>query len=139
MLAGDASGNRILKAAELVRARLRSEGAGERPGRVLRISRVRSGDSVCDESTGIRNRTSFTSNTLLFRPRKKRWPPLPELRRLGAKTYLLVTSDYHTPPGRPGFFAPAAPDLTFIRGRRAGSVFQRPGAGGTIAKAARFS
>ena len=111
VLAGDASGNRILKAAELVRE-------GYAP-KVLVSGPVGMYDyAECDLEIPFAVRRGYPQS--YFEPyqhhahstQEEADAMLPELRRLGAKTVLLVTSDFHTRrAGR--IFRRAAPDLTF--------------------------
>jgi len=111
VLGGDPSGNRIMKAAELVRK-------GYAP-KVLVSGPVDLYDyAECDLEIPFAVRRGYPESYFAHFEHRARSTAeeaaatAPELRRLGARTVLLVTSDYHT--RRAGkIFRRAAPDLTF--------------------------
>jgi uncharacterized SAM-binding protein YcdF (DUF218 family) len=111
VLGGDPSGNRILKAAELVRQGFTA--------RILVSGPTGMYDyAECDLEIPFAVRRGYPESYFVrFEHRARSTGEeaevvVPELWRLGAKTVLLVTSDYHTRrAGR--IFRKAAPDLTF--------------------------
>lgn len=111
VLGGDPSGNRILKAGEMVRQ-------GFVP-KVLVSGPVGMYDyAECDLEIPFAVHRGYPESYFVHFEHRARSTTeeaaatIPELRRLGAKTVLLITSDYHTRrSGRT--FRHAAPDLTF--------------------------
>jgi uncharacterized SAM-binding protein YcdF (DUF218 family) len=111
VLGGDAYGNRILKAAELVRQ-------GFAPKALISGPPGFYGSHECDLAIPFAERAGYPASYFLHFEHKatstmeEAQVIAAELRRLGAKRILLVTSDFHTHrAGR--IFRAAAPDLTF--------------------------
>ncbi len=111
VLAGDASGHRILKAAELVRD-------GYAP-KILVSGPVWMYDfAECDLEIPFAVKRGFPESYFVHfenhahSTQEEAAAAVPELRRLGVKTILLVTSDFHTRRATK-IFRKAAPDLTF--------------------------
>lgn len=111
VLGGDPSGNRILKAAELVRQGFTPKVLVSGPTGIYDYAE-------CDLEIPFAERRGYPEAYFIHFEHRARSTGeeadvlVPELRRLGAKTILLVTSDYHTRrAGR--IFRKAAPDLTF--------------------------
>jgi uncharacterized SAM-binding protein YcdF (DUF218 family) len=111
VLAGDPSGNRIRTGGDLVRQGYAPKALISGPGGAY-------GSYECDLAIPFAVRAGYPESYF------ERWPHearstaeeagaiVPELRRRGVKTVLLVTSDYHT--RRAGkIFRAAAPDLVF--------------------------
>jgi uncharacterized SAM-binding protein YcdF (DUF218 family) len=112
VLAGDASGNRILKAAELVRE-------GFAPRVVVSGPEGNYGYYECDLAIPFAVKAGFPESYFVRFPNRalstdeEAAAAAAELRSLGAHRVLLVTSLYHT--RRAGAdFRTAAPDLTFF-------------------------
>ena len=112
VLAGDSFGLRILEAAELVRE-------GYAPKVVVSGPAGMYGYYECDLAIPFAVNHGYPESYFLhFRhsarsTKDEAQESVDELRRLGAKTVLLVTSDFHTRrAGR--IFRSAAPDLTFF-------------------------
>ena len=95
VLAGDSSGNRILKAAELVRA-------GYAPRVLVSGPAGTYGFYESDLAIPFAEKAGYPASYFLAFPnhslstRDEGEVILPELRRLGVHTFLLVTSDFHT-------------------------------------------
>ena len=111
VLGGDAYGNRILKAADLVRR-------GFVPNALISGPPGFYGSNECDLAIPFAERAGYPASYFLHFEHKatstidEAKVIAVELRRLGAKRVLLVTSDFHT--RRAGkIFRTAAPDLTF--------------------------
>ncbi len=111
VLAGDASGNRILKAANLVRQGYAPKVLVSGPAGMYDFSE-------CDLEIPFAVRRGFPESYFLHfenhahSTQEEAQAVIPELRRLGAKNILLVTSDFHTRrAGR--IFRRMAPGLTF--------------------------
>ena len=112
VLAGDSSGNRILKAAELVRE-------GYAPAAVVSGPSGSYGLHECDLAIPFAMRAGYPQSYFIPFPndarstRDEAEASVAELRSLGAHRVLLVTSLYHT--RRAGeIYRSIAPDLTFI-------------------------
>lgn len=112
VLAGDASGNRILKGAELVRQ-------GFAPRVVVSGPAGNYGNYECDLAIPFAVKAGYPESEFVRFPnqahstREEAADAAGELRTLGAHRVLLVTSLYHT--RRAGaLFRAAAPDLTFL-------------------------
>jgi uncharacterized SAM-binding protein YcdF (DUF218 family) len=111
VLAGDTRGNRILTGAKLVQEGFAS--------RVLVSGPFgQYGFFECDLAIPFAVKHGYPQSYFLALPHhadstiEEAQAAIPEIRRLGAKSVLLVTSDYHT--HRAGnIFRRAAPDLTF--------------------------
>jgi uncharacterized SAM-binding protein YcdF (DUF218 family) len=111
VLGGDPYGNRILKAADLVRR-------GYAPKVLVSGAPGFYGSHECDLAIPFAERAGYPASYFLHFEHnatstiEEARVDVPELRRLGAKRVLLVTSDYHT--RRAGkIFRATAPDLTF--------------------------
>ena len=141
VLAGDQWGNRMLKAAELVRAGLRAGASWSAGRRLLRHSRVRRWRSTWQSAAAIRRSGSSPLPNDALSTREEAAVVLDELRRRNVHSFLLVTSDYHT--------ARAAPHLSRDRardgrrpgipdGRRARQVLPARLAGGAPARACKI-
>jgi uncharacterized SAM-binding protein YcdF (DUF218 family) len=112
VLAGDSFGNRILKAAELVRQ-------GYVPRALVSGPEGLYGHHESDLAIPFAMKAGYPESYFVPFEHQARstleeaQAIVPELRRLGVKRILLVTSDYHT--RRAGkMFRAAAPDLTFL-------------------------
>lgn len=112
VLAGDASGRRILKAAELVRD-------GYVPQAVVSGPSGNYGFYECDLAIPFAVKAGYPASYFLPFPmeahstRQEAKAAAQELHKLGARRVLLVTSNYHT--RRAGnLFRSAAPDVQFI-------------------------
>jgi uncharacterized SAM-binding protein YcdF (DUF218 family) len=112
VLAGDSYGHRILKAAELVRQ-------GYVPKAVISGPDGNYGFHECDLAIPFAVKAGYPASYFLPFPnrvhstREEAAAAALELRKLGARRVLLVTSDFHT--RRAGkLFRDAAPDLEFI-------------------------
>jgi uncharacterized SAM-binding protein YcdF (DUF218 family) len=111
VLAGDSSGNRIMKGAELVRE-------GYAPKVLVSGPAGNYGFFECDLAIPFAVRHGYPESYFQhFEHEAKSTQTeaaalIPEIRRLGAHSVLLVTSDYHTRRAG-GIFRHAAPDLTF--------------------------
>ena len=111
VLAGDSSGNRILKAAELVRE-------GYAP--ILLVSGPAGfyGRHECDLAIPFAMKAGYPESMFVHlesdahSTREEAQAAIAELRRRGVHRVLLVTSDYHTRRAS-RIFRAAAPDLTF--------------------------
>jgi len=112
VLAGDASGHRILKGAELVRQ-------GYAPRVVVSGPAGNYGYYECDLAIPFAVKAGYPESEFVRFPhnalstREEAAVAAGELRKLGAHRVLLVTSLYHTRRAG-GDFRDAAPDLTFI-------------------------
>jgi|SRR5579883_141593 uncharacterized SAM-binding protein YcdF (DUF218 family) len=112
VLAGDFSGSRVTTAAELVRE-------GYAPKALLSGPYGVYGYYESELALGFAEKQGFPASYFesfhhhALSTREEAAAIIPELRRRGAKTILLVTSDYHTRRAAKLFRA-AAPDLTFI-------------------------
>jgi len=112
VLAGGPSGRRILKAAELVRQ-------GYAPKVLVSGAGPIYGLHECDLAIPFAVKAGYPESIFLHfeheahSTREEAHATVPELRRLGAKRVLLVTSDYHTRRSARVFRA-AAPDITFF-------------------------
>lgn len=125
VLAGGESGDRILKAAELIRQ-------GYVPAALVSCSEVYYGIGECDAAIPLAVRRGYPSQWFIPFPNKAHSTReeaaliLPLLRRRGARSFLLVTSNYHTARaariyrsmertmgGGPAFRAVPAPDPFF--------------------------
>jgi uncharacterized SAM-binding protein YcdF (DUF218 family) len=111
VLAGDFSGNRVVLAGQLVNQGFVPKVLVSGPAGVY-------GVFECDLAIPFAENKGFPASYFVAFPHRAHSTQeeagvvVPELRRLGAKTVLLVTSDYHT--RRAGkIFRAAAPDLTF--------------------------
>jgi uncharacterized SAM-binding protein YcdF (DUF218 family) len=111
VLAGDSNGNRILKAAELVRQ-------GYTPKVLVSGPQGIYGFHECDLAIPFAEKAGYPESYFLHFEHQAHSTgeeadaAVPELRRLGAKHVLLVTSDYHTRrAGR--IFRAKAPDISF--------------------------
>ena len=111
VLAGDFYGNRILKAAELVRQ-------GYAPRALVSGPEGLYGHHECDLAIPFAEQAGYPESYFLHvehsahSTAEEARAVVPELRRMGVKRVLLVTSDYHT--RRAGkIFRAAAPDLSF--------------------------
>jgi uncharacterized SAM-binding protein YcdF (DUF218 family) len=111
VLAGDSRGNRILKAAELVREGYAPKAIVSGPAGIY-------GFYECDLAIPFAAKAGFPDSYFIHAEHhatstiEEAEALLPELRKLGAKTVLLITSDFHT--RRSGkIFRRAAPDKTF--------------------------
>ena len=95
VLAADASGNRILKAGDLVRR-------GYAPAALISCSSVYYGVGECDLAIPFAARHGYPAQWFIPFPnealstRDEAGKILPELRRRGIHSFLLVTSDFHT-------------------------------------------
>ena len=104
VLAGDATGNRILEAAQLVRRGLARKALVDGPDCCY-------GNNESDLAVRFAVKKGYPEDYFLRFPieasstRQEAALAVAELRKLGARSYLLVTSDYHT--------------------RRAGGIFRR--------------
>jgi len=111
VLAGDSTGNRILKAAELVREGYAPKVVVSGPGEQYDLHE-------CDLEIPFAVRRGYPESYFLHyemeahSTKEEAEVDVPELRRLGAKTVLLVTSDFHTRRATK-IFRRTAPDLTF--------------------------
>jgi uncharacterized SAM-binding protein YcdF (DUF218 family) len=112
VLAGDASGNRILKAAEIVRA-------GDAPRILVSGPAGIYGYYECDLAIPFAEKSGYPASYFVAVPnhshstRDEADAMLAEVRRSGARSVLLVTSNYHTRrAGR--IYRTLAPDLRFI-------------------------
>ncbi len=110
VLAGDWFGNRILEAAELVKE-------GYAPNVLVSGPGPRYGGFECDFAISFAVHQGFPESYFVRIPNQCRSTRdeaklfVPELRRRGVKSYILVTSDYHT--GRSArLFRAEGPDLT---------------------------
>jgi uncharacterized SAM-binding protein YcdF (DUF218 family) len=112
VLAGDASGHRILKGAELVRQ-------GYAPRVVVSGPAGNYGYYECDLAIPFAVKAGYPESEFVPFPnhslstREEAAAAAVELRSLGAHRVLLVTSLYHTHRAG-GLFRAAAPDVTFI-------------------------
>jgi uncharacterized SAM-binding protein YcdF (DUF218 family) len=111
VLAGDPSGERIITAGQLVRD-------GYAPKVLVSGPYGTYGYYECDLAIPFAEKKGFPAAYFTGLPhhanstKEEAQATIPELRRLGAKTVLLVTSDFHT--RRAGkIFRADAPDLTF--------------------------
>ena len=111
VLAGDVTGNRIIKSGELVRQGYAPKALVSGPVGMYDFAE-------CDLEIPFAVRRGFPESYFLrFEHRARSTQEeaeaiIPELHRLGAKTVLLVTSDFHT--RRAGkIFRRVGPDLTF--------------------------
>ena len=136
MLAGDISGNRILKAAELVREGYASKLLVSGPSGFY-------GYHECDLAIPFAVKAGYPESIFVHlesdarSTREEALPAVAELRRLGAHRVLLVTSDFQTRrAGR--IFRATAPDLTFDVIAAPDNI-SAPVVGGIIAKAAKHS
>ena len=95
VLAGDASGLRILKAAELVRQ-------GYAPAALISGTASYYGVNECDVAIPFAVRRGYPAEWFIpfpgsaFSTREEAVDILAELRRRGVRSFLLVTSDFHT-------------------------------------------
>lgn len=112
VLAGDATGNRIIKAGELIRD-------GFIPRAVVSGPDGLYGFYECDLAIRFAVRAGFPESYFVPAPNRSRSTVeeakalIPAVRNANAKRVLLITSDYHTRrAGR--IFRNAAPDLQFI-------------------------
>jgi uncharacterized SAM-binding protein YcdF (DUF218 family) len=112
VLAGDASGNRILKAAELVREGYAPEVIVSGPEGVY-------GFYECDLAISFAENAGYPKSYFIRFPsralstREEASAAAEEFHRLALKSVILVTSDYHT--RRAGnLFRAAAPDVSFV-------------------------
>lgn len=111
VLAGDASGHRILKAAQLVREGYASKVVVSGPEGQYDYAE-------CDLAIPFAVKRGYPESYFLHfenrahSTKEESEALVPELRRLGAKSVLLVTSDYHTRRASK-IFRKAGPDLTF--------------------------
>jgi uncharacterized SAM-binding protein YcdF (DUF218 family) len=112
VLAGDPSGNRIVKAAELARA-------GDAPRILVSGPAAIYGYYECDLAIPFAEKLGFPASYFVAVPnhshstRDEAEAMLAEVRRAGAHTVLLVTSNFHTRrAGR--IYRKAAPDLRFV-------------------------
>lgn len=111
VLAGDFWGNRILKAAELVRE-------GYAPKVLVSGPEGLYGFYECDLAISFAEKHGYPADYFLPFPntalstREEAAQAIPEMRRLGVKRVMLVTSDYHTRRAG-GLFRAAGPDLMF--------------------------
>ncbi len=111
VLAGDPHGNRILKGAELVRQGYAPKVLVSGPGGIY-------GHHECDLAIPFAEMAGYPESYFLHLEHQahstaeEAQATIPELRRLGARHVLLVTSDYHTRRAAKIFRA-AAPDMTF--------------------------
>lgn len=112
VLAGDASGNRILRAAELVRQ-------GYAPRVLVSGPAGTYGSYECDLAIPFAVKAGYPESEFVRFPnhalstRDEAQASAEELHSLGAHRVLLVTSLYHTRRAG-GMFRATAPDLTFI-------------------------
>ena len=112
VLAGDASGNRILKAAELVRQ-------GYAPRVVVSGPAGNYGYYECDLAIPFAVKAGYPESEFVRFPNnahstlEEAEAATEELHSLGAHRVLLVTSLYHTRRAG-GMFRAVAPDLTFV-------------------------
>lgn len=112
VLAGDASGNRILKGAELVRE-------GFAPHVVVSGPEGDYGNYECDLAIPFAVRAGYPESYFIRFPnhalstQEEAAAAAGELRSLGTHRVILVTSNYHTRRAAADFRA-AAPDLTFF-------------------------
>jgi uncharacterized SAM-binding protein YcdF (DUF218 family) len=111
VLAGDSIGNRILKAAALVRD-------GYAPKLVVSGPAGDYGSYECDLAIPFAEKNGYPESYFIHAEHNARSTKeeadalIPVLRKLGAHSVLLVTSDFHT--RRSGkIFRAAAPDMTF--------------------------
>ena len=111
VLAGDSSGNRILKAGELVRQGYTSKALVSGPPGIY-------GFHECELAIPFAEKAGYPESYFLHfehqahSTAEEADAAIPELRRIGARKVLLVTSDYHTRrAGR--IFRAKAPDITF--------------------------
>jgi uncharacterized SAM-binding protein YcdF (DUF218 family) len=111
VLAGDYTGNRILKGAELVRQ-------GYAPKALISGPAGNYGYYECDLAIPFAEKAGYPESYFIhlehhaLSTEEEAHAAVPELRRLGARRVLLVTSDYHTRRATKIFRA-AAPDLIF--------------------------
>lgn len=111
VLGGDPSGNRIITAAQLVRE-------GYAPRVLVSGPAGNYGYYESELEIPFAEKRGYPASYFVAAPntarstREEARDMAPELRRLGAKTVLLVTSDYHTRRAA-GIFRAEAPDLTF--------------------------
>ena len=112
VLAGDGEGNRILKAAQLVRQGYVSKVLVSGPSGIY-------GQHECDLAIPFAVKAGYPESYFLHfendarSTQEEARDAIPRLRQMGVHKVLLVTSDYHT--RRAGkIFRTAAPDLQFI-------------------------
>ncbi len=111
VLAGDFSGNRILRAAELVKQ-------GYVPGVLVSGPYMLYGNYECDLEIPFAVKHGYPERWFIRFPNKSRSTReeaadiLPDLRRRGAHRFLLVTSDYHSARAA-RIYSALAPDLEF--------------------------
>ena len=111
VLAGDGFGNRILTGAELVREGYAPKVLVSGPSGIY-------GMHECDLAIAFAVKAGYPESLFLPFPNEARSTAeeaqaiVPELKRLGAKEILLVTSDYHSRRAG-GIFRHEAPDLVF--------------------------
>ena len=95
VLAGDSTGNRIITAGELVRRGLVRKAIVDGPGESYGVNEA-------DSAVGFAVKKGYPADYFLKLPlnatstRQESEQVIGELRRLGAHSFLLVTSDYHT-------------------------------------------
>jgi uncharacterized SAM-binding protein YcdF (DUF218 family) len=95
VLAGDFEGNRILKGAELVRQGFVRKAVIDGPAGAY-------GLAECDLAVDFAVKKGYPADYFLKLPMRAKSTQeeaervIPELRRLGARSFLLVTSEYHT-------------------------------------------
>jgi uncharacterized SAM-binding protein YcdF (DUF218 family) len=112
VLAGDAAGNRVLKAGELVREGYAPQALVSGPAGVY-------GFFECDLAIQYAEKKGFPASYFIAFPNRTRSTKeeaaavVPELRRRGVHTVLLVTSNYHTRRAL-GIYRTTAPDIRFI-------------------------
>lgn len=112
VLAGDSTGNRILKAAELVRA-------GYAPQALVSGPAGFYGYYECDLAILFAEKSGYPAAYFIAFPNRTRSTReeaaaiVPELRRRGVHRVLLITSNYHTHRAT-GIYRAAAPDIRFI-------------------------
>ncbi|MGH9558174.1 MAG: YdcF family protein [Bryobacteraceae bacterium] len=111
VLAGDGLGNRVIEAGELVREGYAPKALVSGPWGIY-------GNYECDLAIPFAEKAGYPASYFLHIHHQgtstlgEARAVVPELRRLGAHSVLLVTSDYHT--RRAGnVFRSVAPDLTF--------------------------
>jgi uncharacterized SAM-binding protein YcdF (DUF218 family) len=112
VLAGDSAGNRILKGAELVREGYAPQALVSGPSGLY-------GFYECDLAIAFAEKHGFPASYFVAVPnhshstKEEAAAILPELRRRGVHTVLLVTSDYHTRRAV-GIYRADAPEMRFI-------------------------
>ncbi len=112
VLAGDSAGNRILKAAELVREGYAPQALVSGPAGLY-------GFDECDLAIAFAEKHGFPASYFIPFPnhthstKEEAAAILAELRRRGVHAVLLVTSNYHTHRAA-GIYRADAPDLRFI-------------------------